>query len=72
MLRNKIGIYRDRHGKGISKAHLARAVGVSRSYVTKLENGQSQPSAEVMFRVAQYFGCRVEDVFQYTPGSVSS
>ena len=65
MLRNRIADQRAQCGRGISKADLARAIGVSRSYVTKLESGQARPSVDVMFRLAAYFGCRVDDIFEY-------
>jgi len=51
--------------KGFSKANLARRIGVSRSYVTKLEQGILQPSAEMMFRVAKSLGQPLEVVFQH-------
>ena len=58
-----------RQAKGVSKAHLARRVGVSRSYVTKLEQGTMQPSGEMMFRIAKYLGQPLELVFQHTPAA---
>ena len=54
-----------RQAKRVSKAHLARRVGVDRSYVTKLEQGKMQPSGEMMFRIAKYLGQPVEAVFQH-------
>jgi putative transcriptional regulator len=54
-----------RQAKGVSKAHLARRVGVDRSYVTKLEQGKMQPSGEMMFRIAKYLGQPLEAVFQH-------
>ena len=54
-----------RQAKGVSKAHLARRVRVSRSYMTKLEQGILQPSGEMMFRIAKYLGQPLEAVFQY-------
>jgi putative transcriptional regulator len=51
--------------KGVTKAHLARRVGVDRSYVTKLEQGKMQPSGEMMFRIARYLGQPLEEVFQH-------
>jgi putative transcriptional regulator len=51
--------------KGVTKAHLARRVGVNRSYVTKLEQGRMQPSGEMMFRIAKYLGQPLETVFQH-------
>jgi DNA-binding XRE family transcriptional regulator len=50
--------------KGITKAHLARQVGVSRCYIARLEDGLRVPSAKVMFRIAQYFQRNIEQVFQ--------
>lgn len=54
--------------RGISKAHLARRIGVCRSYVCHLENGNLTASGEVMFKIAAYFKLRIEDVFQFTVG----
>jgi putative transcriptional regulator len=62
MLKNSVAKFRGR--KGVSKSHLARKIGRCPSYVTRLENNDIQPSGEVMFRIANYFKCRVEDVFQ--------
>jgi putative transcriptional regulator len=67
MLNNKVTLWRQQ--KGVSKAHLARRIGVSRSYVTRLEQGNLQPSAGVLFRIAGYFKCRVEDIFEHVPDS---
>lgn len=67
---NSISEWRSRRegGKGISKAHLARQVRMSRSHVVRLEQGKVQPSAQTMFRIAKYFGCRIEDIFQLGEG----
>ncbi len=66
MITNCIAYWRTtmNRGKGVSKAHLARKVGVDRSFVTKLEKGSSQPGAELMLRVARYFKLPVEAVFR--------
>ena len=58
-----------RQAKGVSKAHLARRVGVDRSYMTKLEQGIMQPSGEMMFRIAKYLGQPLEMVFQHAAAS---
>lgn len=67
MINNDLAKWRARHGRGISKAELARRIHVSRSCVTKLENGKLQPSAAMMFKIAGFLGCKVEDVFKYVP-----
>jgi putative transcriptional regulator len=53
--------------KGVSKAHLARRIGVNRSYMTKLEQGKMQPSGEMMFRIAKNLGQPLEVIFQHAP-----
>jgi putative transcriptional regulator len=50
--------------RGETKAELAKIIGVCPSYITRLENWDIQPKGEVMFRLAQHFGCRIEDLFQ--------
>ena len=61
MLKNKVKEWRQ--ARQITKAHLARQIGVCRSYVSKLESHAIQPSGEVMFRIAGYFKTRIEDIF---------
>jgi DNA-binding XRE family transcriptional regulator len=52
-----------RIAKKMSKAALARRIGVARSYITKLENGQLQPSGPMMLRFAHVLQRPVEDIF---------
>ena len=62
---NKIGELREQRGpRPVSRADLARRVGVSRSYITRLEKGERTPSIEVACRIASYFGCSIEEVFR--------
>jgi putative transcriptional regulator len=63
MLKNTVKEWRQ--AKQISKAHLARQIGVCRSYVSKLEQGNLQPSGEIMFRIAEYFDVRIEGIFKH-------
>jgi DNA-binding XRE family transcriptional regulator len=71
MIINNIAYWRStmNRGKGVSQAHLARKVGVGRSFVTKLEKGRTQPGAELMFRVARYLLQPVESVFRLVEGT---
>jgi putative transcriptional regulator len=66
MITNQIAHWRSKmnNGKGISRAWLARKVGVGRSFVSKLEKGRAKPGLELVFRMARYFGQPVEAVFQ--------
>lgn len=74
MIANNIAYWRStmNQGKGISRAHLARRVGVGRSFVTKLEKGIAQPGAELMLRIAAYFKQPVEAIFQQIKSSQSN
>ncbi len=65
-------VTRLRTERRISKAHLARRIRVSRAYVTRLEQGTLQPSAEILFRIAAYFKRPVEEVFQHVPEEAKS
>jgi len=49
------------------KSHLARKIGVCPSYINRLENWDIQPSGEKMFRIAEVFKCRIEEIFQHVP-----
>jgi len=48
----------------MSKATLARRIGVARSYMTKLENERLEPSGPVMLRFAHVLQRPVEGIFQ--------
>lgn len=45
---------------GLTQEQVAEALNVSRQAVTKWENGQSAPSTENLFRLAQLFGTTVD------------
>lgn len=53
-----------RAAKGINKSQLAIRLGKSRAYVTRVERGEINPSAEVMLCIARYFCKPVEEIFQ--------
>jgi DNA-binding XRE family transcriptional regulator len=65
MIRNSLK--HRRISERISNAQLAQDIGISPSYVTKLENNEKQPSLDVMFRIAERFKCKVEDIFRRMP-----
>ncbi|MDD5705761.1 MAG: helix-turn-helix transcriptional regulator [Kiritimatiellae bacterium] len=68
MQSNKIGnrIRRLRFDNGeMTQEQLADSVGVTRQTIIALEGQKYYPSLELAFRIAQAFGVRVEDVFQY-------
>ena len=56
---------RDRRAeRDLSQADLAAAVDVSRQTINAIERGRYDPSLELAFDLAKYFGCRIEDLFE--------
>ena len=54
-----------RRQRGIRQEELAAALRVSRQTIGSLENGRYNPSIILAFKIARYFGMRIEDIFIY-------
>lgn len=67
-MRNTVSEHRDQHGW--SQQRLADELGVSRQTIISIEKGRYDPSLPVAFRLAQVFGCSIEDLF--TPDTPAS
>ena len=52
-----------RKEKGIRQEEFARTLGVSRQTISSLENGRYNPSILLAFKIANYFGMTIEEVF---------
>lgn len=63
-VKNRIRKLRFEHGE-ITQEELARRVEVTRQTIIALEGGKYAPSLVLAFRIAEVFGVKVEDVFQY-------
>ena len=61
---NQIRRLRFEHGE-MTQADLAERIGMTRQTVAAIEAGKYSPSLEAAFRIAQVFGARLEDVFQW-------
>ena len=56
----------------ISKAELARQLGVSRTYVTLLTQGKRQPSQKMIDRLAQFgLTANLKYMYQHTDGPLA-
>jgi putative transcriptional regulator len=60
-MKNHIETYRER--EGLSQGELAAAVGVSRQTINAIERERYDPSLELPFKLAAYFDCRIEALF---------
>jgi putative transcriptional regulator len=47
-----------------SQAQLAELLDVSRQTINAIENGKYDPSLPLAFKLANLFGCRIEDIFK--------
>ena len=52
-----------RKARGIRQEELADALPVSRQTISSLENGRYNPSILLAFKLARYFGMKIEDIF---------
>lgn len=52
-----------RNSKGISQEEFAKRMGVSRQTISSLENGRYNPSIMLAYKIADYFGMMIEEVF---------
>lgn len=50
---------------GLSQGDLAEAVGVTRQTINSIERGRYNPSLDLAFKLASYFDCQIENIFQY-------
>ena len=54
-----------RKQKGMTQEELAEVLEVSRQTIGSLENGRYNPSIILAFKIARFFGMRIEDIFIY-------
>ena len=47
----------------VTQDDLALAVGVTRQTIISLENGKYNASLQLAYKISQYFGMRIEDIF---------
>jgi len=52
-----------RKERGVKQEDFAKAMGVSRQTISSLENGRYNPSILLAYKIAQYFGMTIEEVF---------
>lgn len=60
-MENKIAVYRN--SKKISQAELAKKVGISRPYLSNIENSKKEPSCNIALKIAIALNKKVEDIF---------
>jgi putative transcriptional regulator len=64
-IQNRIAVLRAE--RGLSRQQLADALGINYQTVGYLERSEYNPSLELAFRIAEYFGLPLEAVFSRQP-----
>ena len=57
-----------RRQQGLNQESFARALKVSRQTVSAIENGKYNPSLELAFAIADFFGLTIEEIFLHEKG----
>lgn len=64
-IHNRIAVLRTE--RGLSRQDLADAIGVNYQTIGYLERGDYNPSLDLAFRFAEYFGLPIETIFSTRP-----
>ena len=67
-LKNEIRLLRFL-AQDMTQAELGRRVGLTRQTIAAIEQGRYSPSLDTAFRIAQVFGKRIDEVFQWSTES---
>ncbi|HII76855.1 MAG TPA: helix-turn-helix transcriptional regulator [Methanolinea sp.] len=62
-MKNKIKVFRAMHD--LTQEALAQKLNVTRQTILAIEKGKYDPSLELAFKIARFFGVSVEEVFLY-------
>ena len=60
-MKNRVTVYRAMHD--LTQEALARDLGVTRQTILAIEKGKYDPSLILAYRIARFFGVKIEDVF---------
>jgi len=60
-MQNKIAFFRKQ--KGLTQEKLAEIVGITRPYLSEIENGNYAPGGPLILKIAKSLGVSVEDIF---------
>ncbi|ADT84479.1 helix-turn-helix transcriptional regulator [Thermococcus barophilus] len=54
-----------REARGLTQEELAKILGVTRQTIIAIEKGKYDPSLRLAFKIARFFGVKIEDIFIY-------
>ncbi len=59
----RVTLEKKRNLLGLSQEGAAKAIGISRSFYTQIENGTRDPSVKVALRIADFYELTLDDIF---------
>ncbi len=62
-MKNRIKVFRAMHD--LTQEALAQDLGVTRQTILAIEKGKYDPSLELAFRIARYFGVSIDEIFVF-------
>jgi putative transcriptional regulator len=62
-MKNRIKVFRAMHD--LTQEALANDLGVTRQTILAIEKGKYDPSLDLAFKIARYFGVSIDEVFIY-------
>jgi len=69
-MENRLKVYRAMHN--LTQEELAKKLGVTRQTIIAIERGKYDPSLELAFKIARFFGVKIEDIFIYDESAEES
>jgi transcriptional regulator with XRE-family HTH domain len=67
---NNILVFRQQ--MGLTQESLAQFLGVKREMISYYENGTREPSVEMLLKLADLFGCELEDLIEDNPEALNT
>jgi putative transcriptional regulator len=62
-MKNRIKVFRAMHD--LTQEALAQDLGVTRQTILAIEKGKYDPSLELAFKIARYFGVSIDEIFVF-------
>lgn len=53
-----------REAKGLKQKFVAKECSISQQMLSEYENGKTYPRANILFKIAEAIGCKVDDLYE--------
>lgn len=61
----KCNIGKLRKDKGLLQKYVAKQIGISSEYLSKIENNKSEPTVTILWAIAKILDCKVDDLYTF-------